>query len=84
VPAAAECVRHPAAAWCLPLSWFIYSFTINLLFISVFSGSMRQASCWSCHYLFVYLLFSACSSSLREASCGSTLPAIIVNYYFLI
>jgi hypothetical protein len=50
VPAAAACVRHPAAACCTPLL-----FIICLLF-NACSGSVRQASCWSCHYcLFIYL-----------------------------
>jgi hypothetical protein len=83
VSAAAACVRDPAAACCLPLS-FIYLF-IHYLLYGVCSGNMRQASCWSCHFLsFHSTFFSACSSSMLEASCGSMMPAIIIIYLFTI
>jgi hypothetical protein len=67
----------PAIVISLSLLMFNINFLFCYLSFSVCSGSMRQASCWSCHYylfilyLFIlYLSFSACSGSMREASCA--------------
>jgi hypothetical protein len=87
VPAtAAACVRHHAVACCRPFLSFMHDlFTIYLLF-SVCSSSVRQASCWSCHYcllIYINLSFRVCSSSLHEASYSSMLPAFIIYLLYI-
>jgi hypothetical protein len=84
-PCSSSGIREASYGSMMP-AIIIYYLFIYLLF-SVCSSSMREASCWACHYCLlyciIYLYFSACRSSMRETSCDSMTPAIVI-YLFII
>jgi hypothetical protein len=78
----AGCVRHPAAAWCVP-AFILFNYS---LFMSTCSDSMLMASCGTIivYLFFVYHLVPAAASCRWRPAAAWCRPLLFTQFYLFI